>query len=94
LPFNLNHAKRTGEFAKIIFTENKLEKEKLSPRAIIPNDSKPFAQADLDRSITYFVTSDKRPKKTLTNLRKGITPKFDMIDIQIPYHQTYDTLDL
>ncbi|MGK0363192.1 MAG: hypothetical protein ACI85O_000236, partial [Saprospiraceae bacterium] len=72
IPFNLNHAQKTGEFAKIIFSENKVAKEKLSPRAIIPNDSKLFAQADLDASITPFVTSDERSRKTLGNLKKGV----------------------
>ncbi len=48
IPFNLDHAKRTGQFAEIIFAENKISKSKLTPRAIIPNDSKLFAQANLD----------------------------------------------
>ena len=94
IPFNLNQAERTGEFAKIIFSENKVAKEKLSPRAIIPNDSKLFAQADLDKSVTHFVTSDERSKKTLNNLKKGITPRFEIINIQISYHQTFGILDL
>src|SRR5690606_17174509 len=55
IPFNLDQAKRTGEFAEAIFEENKIDKEKLSPRAIIPNDSKLFAQADLDKTITYLL---------------------------------------
>lgn len=70
MPFNLDQAKRTGEFAEVIFEENKIQKEKLSPRAIIPNDSKLFAQADLDKSITYFVTSDGRSKKHLGCVKK------------------------
>ncbi|HHM21347.1 MAG TPA: hypothetical protein ENJ20_04920 [Bacteroidetes bacterium] len=94
IPFNLNHAVRTSEFAKIIFSENKVAKEKLFPRAIIPNDSKLFAQADLDKSVTHFITSDERSKKTLNNLKKGVTPRFEIINIQIPYHQTYGILDL
>ena len=94
LPFNLDQAERTGEFAKIIFTETKVAEEKLSPRAIIPNDSKLFAQADLDKSITHFVTSDKRSKTTLNHLKKGLNPRFDIISIEIPYHQTYGLLDL
>ena len=36
IPFNLDQAKRTGEFAGVIFEETKIDKEKLSPRAIIP----------------------------------------------------------
>lgn len=43
IPFNFDQAKKTGEFAEAIFEENKIDKEKLSPRAIIPNDSKLFA---------------------------------------------------
>lgn len=94
LPFNLKDAERTGEFAKIIFTENKMSTEKLSPRAIIPNDSKLFAQADLDNTITHFVTSDVRSKNTLALLKKGVTPKFDIISIDIPYSETFGILDL
>lgn len=93
IPFNLDQAKRTGEFAKVIFTENKASSEKLKPRAIIPNDSKLFAQADLDKSITHFVTSDARSQKTLATLKKGINPHFDIIEISTPYSQTYGVID-
>lgn len=94
VPFNLNQAQRTGEFAKIIFDVNKISKTKLSPRAIIPNDSKLFAQADLDKSITHFITSDARSKNTLKALTKGIKPKFEIIDIRTPYNQAFGILDL
>jgi len=94
LPFNLKEAERTGEFAKIIFFENKISMAKLFPRAIIPNDSKLFAQADLDKTITHFVTSDIRSKKTLMMLKNGINPKFDIISIEIPFTQTFGILDL
>ena len=94
VPFNLDHAERTGQFAKIIFTENKTAKEKLTPRAIIPNDSKLFSQADLDKTTTHFVTSDIRSKNTLNTLKKGTKPNFDIIEISTPYNQTYGILDL
>ena len=94
VPFNLDHAERTGLFAKIIFTENKTAKEKLTPRAIIPNDSKLFSQADLDKTTTHFVTSDIRSKNTLNTLKKGTNPNFDIIEISTPYNQTYGILDL
>lgn len=94
IPFNLNQAQKTGEFAKIIFTENKTLKEKIVPRAIIPNDAKLFSQADLDETITHFVTSDIRSKKTLNTLKKGTNPKFQIMDISTPYHQTFGLLDL
>lgn len=94
LPLNLKEAERTGEFAEIIFRENKVSKEKLSPRPIIPNDSKLFAQADLDKTITHFVTSDIRSKNTFTLLKKETTPKFEIITIDIPFNDTFGVLDL
>lgn len=94
LPFNLKDAERTGEFAKIIFSEKKISIEKLSPRAIIPNDSKLFAQSDLDNTISHFVTSDVRSKSTLALLKNGIIPKFEIISIDIPYSETFGILDL
>lgn len=94
VPFNLKDAEKTGEFAKIIFTENKISDEKLSPRAIIPNDSKLFAQSDLDKTITHFVTSDVRSKNTLALLKKGTNPKFEIISINVPYTETFGLLDL
>ena len=93
IPFNLDQAKRTGAFAEAIFTENKISKSKISPRAIIPNDSKLFAQADLDNSITHFVTSDSRSKKTYSTLKKRINPKFEIIDISIPYAEIFGVLN-
>ncbi|MFG6684954.1 type II toxin-antitoxin system VapC family toxin [Mariniflexile sp. HNIBRBA6329] len=94
VPFNLKEAEKTGEFAKIIFAENKISDEKLSPRAIIPNDSKLFAQSDLDKTVTHFVTSDVRSKTTLALLKKGTNPKFEIISIDVPYTETFGILDL
>jgi predicted nucleic acid-binding protein len=94
IPFNLNHATQTGKFAKAIFTENKIASEKIMPRVIIPNDSKLFAQADLDNSIIHFVTSDARSQKTLKALKTTIPAKFEIIDIATPYHLVYGILDL
>jgi predicted nucleic acid-binding protein len=94
VPFNLKDAEKTGQFAKILFAENKVAEDKLSPRPIIPNDSKLFAQADLDKTITHFVTSDIRSKKTLKLLKNGINPRFEIISIEIPYTETFGILDL
>lgn len=94
LPFNLKDAERTGEFAKIIFKENKISEEKLFPRAIIPNDSKLFAQADIDKAITHFITSDLRSKKTLALLKKETNPSFEIITIDVPYNEVFGILDL
>lgn len=94
LPFNLKEAQRAGEFANILFTENKVNLSSLHPRAIIPNDSKLFAQADIDKTITHFVTSDVRSKSTFKMLKKGLKPKFEIINIAVPFSETFGILDL
>ena len=93
-PFNLKEAQRAGEFARIIFDENKMSPASLHPRAIIPNDLKLFAQADTDKTITYFVTSDIRSKATLRLLKNRVNPKFEIISIDIPFSETFGILDL
>jgi predicted nucleic acid-binding protein len=93
VPFNLDHAEKAGEFASIIFSENNVSKESLHPRAIIPNDSKLFAQADKDNSITHFVTSDKRSQNTFRLLKKKTIPKFEIIDISVSHDQVFGIID-
>lgn len=93
VPFNLDQAKKTGVFAKIIFEKNQLNSEKITPRAIIPNDSKLFAQADLDKTITHFVTSDARSKSTFSILKGSTNPKFEILDISIPYNEVFGIFD-
>jgi len=60
---------------------------------IIPNDSKLFAQADVDNSITHFITSDKRSQATFRLLKNKTIPKFEIIDICIPHNQAFGILD-
>lgn len=93
IPFNFDHAQKTGEFAQIIFSENQISLEKLTPRAIIPNDSKLFSQADLDPSISYFITSDGRSLNTFSKLKNSINPKFELIDISKPYNEVFGVFD-
>jgi len=93
LPFNLKDAEKAGEFAKIIFLEYKISPEKLRPTAIIPNDAKLFAQADVDGTITHFVTSDIRSKGTWTILKSEINPRFGIITIDVPFSEAFGILD-
>lgn len=92
VPFNLDHSKRTGEFAKIVF-QNK-GKLKLKERNIIPNDTKLFAQADCERSIDFYLSSDNESLKIYNLLRMESTPKFQFIDLNTPYIETFGLLDL
>ena len=93
MPFNLNHGQKTGEFARIIFDHKGKARSELYPRAIIPNDSKLFAQADLDKSISHFATSDLRSKKVLKVIGHNLNPKFDLILIDTPFTETFGVLD-
>ena len=90
LPFNLDHAKRTGEFAKIVFKEkNKL---KLNDRNIIPNDTKLFAQADTEVYIAYYLSSDTESHKIYALLKEHIHPAFQFIDLNTFYGETFGIL--
>jgi predicted nucleic acid-binding protein len=93
VPFNLDHAEKAGDFASIIFSEKSISRESLLPRAIIPNDSKLFAQADSDNSITHFITSDKRSQNTFRLLKNKTIPKFEIIDISVSHDLTFGILD-
>ncbi len=92
VPFNLNHSKRTGEFAKIVF-KNK-DKLKLKERNIIPNDTKLFAQADCEKAVEFYLSSDKESQKIYNLLRKEASPKFQFMDLHIPYNEMFGVLDL
>src|SRR6266487_4333042 len=68
IPFNFDHAKRAGEFAKIVFLlKNKLQ---LKERNIIPNDTKLFAQADTERSVEFYLSSDRESLKIYNLLKQ------------------------
>lgn len=91
IPFNFNHGIRAGEFARVVFEEKgNLD---LINRNIIPNDSKLFAQADVDDSVSHFVTSDKECLKVHKILKKIVNAKFDIINIRTPYNEIYGLLD-
>lgn len=90
VPFNLDHSKRTGEFAKIVF-KNK-EKLKLKERNIIPNDTKLFAQADCEIAVEFYLSSDSESQKVYNLLKTETNPKFQFIDLNIPYNEHLDFL--
>ncbi len=92
VPFNLDHSKRTGEFAKIVF-QNK-GKLKLRERNIIPNDTKLYAQADCENAIKFYLSSDNESLKIYNLLKQEANPKFKFIDLNIPYNETFGMLDL
>lgn len=92
VPFNLDHAKRTGQFARIVF-QNK-GKLKLKERNIIPNDTKLFAQADCEKAIEFYLSSDHESLKIYKLLKQETSPKFQFIDLNTPHNETFGLLDL
>jgi len=92
IPFNLDHAKRTGEFAKIVF-QNK-GKLKLKERNIIPNDTKLFAQADCEKAVEFYLSSDTESFKIYNLLKQETLPKFQFAKLNIPYIETFGLLGL
>jgi len=92
VPFNLDHSKRTGEFARIVFkNKNKL---KLNERNIIPNDTKLFSQADCEKTVEYYLSSDSESLKIYNLLKEETNPKFLFIDLKVPHYETFGILDL
>ena len=94
VPFNLNHAQRTGEFAKIAFQAKSAETLRVNERKIIPNDTKLFAQADCERIVEFYLSSDAESLKVYNTIKDKTTPKFQFIDLNIPHYQFFGILDL
>lgn len=92
IPFNLDHSKKTGEFARIVF-QNK-GRIKLNERNIIPNDTKLFAQADSEKHIDFYLSSDSESSKIYNLLKQETNPRFQFIDLNTPYHETFGLLEL
>ena len=92
IPFNLEHSKTTGIFAKTIFEQKSQTNIEIRPRAIIPNDSKLFAQAHLDKTIQYYITSDSESGKTIALLNNEIKTNFIFVDINIQVNEVFGKL--
>ncbi|MDZ7900171.1 MAG: hypothetical protein U5N85_19385 [Arcicella sp.] len=92
VPFNLNHAKRTGEFANIVF--QKKGTIKFDNRNIIPNDTKLFAQADCDKTVDYYLSSDSESFKVYKLLQRESNPQFQFTDLKVPYNEMFGILPL
>lgn len=94
LPFNWDHAIKAGEFTATVFRQKNIQSESIKPRSVIPNDSKLFAQADIDKSITCFVTSDELGEKVYKMISAEHNPKFEYWDINTPINERIGEFDL
>lgn len=92
IPFNISHAIKSGNFAAFVYQNR--SNLNLPDRKIIPNDTKLFAQADTEAQIQKFATSDVECMKIYNLLNQKNKISFDIINIRIPYHETFGLLDL
>ncbi len=94
IPFNLDHAKRTGKFANIIFGAKRNGTLDVLNRNIIPNDTKLFAQADCEKTVVFYLSSDIESLKIYNILRERCSPNFQFIDLHTPFNETFGILDI
>ncbi len=92
--FNLDHAKKAGEFARIAFQKRASNQLKVLDRKIIPNDTKLFAQASCLNEVEYYLSSDQESIKVFNTIKTNINPGFQFIDLHAPYNETFSVLDL
>ena len=93
VPFNLNHAQRTGEFAKIAFQARSTGSLQVNERKIIPNDTKLFAQADSEKAVEFYLSSDTDSLKIYNLLKQVTQPQFQFLDLNIPLAEVFGLLD-
>ncbi len=93
LPFNFDHAVRAGKMIDEVNEEKRKRGAVITPRAIVPNDTKMFAQADVETDVNYYGTADVECKK-LYDMIKTVegSLSFRFIDITIPYNQYFGEL--
>lgn len=94
LPFNMDHAQQAGEFARAVFEARKTLPVSLEQRAVVPNDTKLFAQADVVPGITHYLTADRECEKVYNLLMLVRMPRFQFVHLSTPWHRTFGELDL
>lgn len=79
IPFHYNHAERAACFMRTILRVKQERGAVIHPRAVVPNDTKMFAQASSEADIKSFVSADSEARKVYDLLEN---PDFDFIDIR------------
>lgn len=94
VPFNFDHAQRAGKMIAEVYAEKKKRGATIAPRAIVPNDTKMFAQADVEPDINFYGTADVECKKVYKMIESAEGKlSFKFIDITIPYNNFFGELD-
>ncbi len=92
VPFNADHAVKAGSFARLSF--EKKGSLDLGSRLIIPNDTKLFAQADVQSDVSHFATSDAESIKLHSLIKKESGIDFEIINIRNSYSTELGVLPL
>jgi len=53
-----------------------------------------FAQADREMAVEFYLSSDSESQKIYNLLRQESPPKFQFIDLNTPFNETFGLLDL
>lgn len=87
-------SQRAGKMIAEVYAEKKRRGATIAPRAIVPNDTKMFAQADVEPDINFYGTADVECKKVYKMIESAEGKlSFKFIDITIPYNNFFGELD-
>ena len=92
LPFNYDHAVNSGRLGEITFRKKKERGAVITPRTVVPNDTKMFAQAELEEDITHYVSADSEATKVFSLINEEYKMKFDYVDISVSHRQVFGEL--
>lgn len=93
IPYNLPHSVKAGEFAEILFTKRNTGELEVD-RAIIPNDVKMFAQANVEEKVGYYLTSDRSSGDMIAILSEELNLDFEFVNIETSHTERFGLLDL
>ena len=92
LPFNYAHAIKAGEFGKVV-SKCRKETNDGSDRAIVLNDSKMFAQAEIEH-FDCFVSTDTNAFKAYGYLKNNGLASFEFLDVsKVSCYEYYNELN-
>ena len=87
-------SQRAGKMIAEVYAEKKRRGATIAPRAVVPNDTKMFAQADVEPDITFYGTADVECKKVYKMIESAEGKlSFKFIDITIPCNAFFGELD-
>ena len=87
-------SQRAGKMIAEVYAEKKKRGATIAPRTVVPNDTKMFAQADVEPDINFYGTADVECKKVYKMIESAEGKlSFKFIDITIPYNAFFGELD-